>query len=345
MPWFFVDDQLADNRKVRKAGTAALGLWVRCGSWAAGNLTDGFVPADIAARYGTARQADKLVEAGLWSVAEVDEETGYQFHDWTDYQQTREQVRARRAADSERQRRRRSGADAERGSTENDPQTAPQNGGSNEGVNVSESENEKSDQFSEKPQVDDGCHGVTHTGSHGCPLPSPPAAVPKGTAASRGRGRARGTTTLAELSASAVKPQARTIVDAWRNSQPDQTRHRPQVIRELSKVADGLLRDGADPELVRAALDEWDARTDVHSPKALTWLYDDAVKASRGTRSGRTDQRQTRGDKARGWLTLADDPNASVGNSARGDKAREWLDLAADDTPPAFRAITGGQTA
>src|SRR5690606_31020900 len=109
------------------------------------------------------------------------------------------------------------------------------------------------------------------------------------TASSSARARAskrRGITTHAELAATAVQPTARRLVDAWRNSQPEQTRHRPQVIHQLSKVADGLLRDGADPELIRAALDEWDARADVHSPNALRWLYDDAVKTARATRTG-----------------------------------------------------------
>ena len=343
MPWFFVDDQLADNAKVRKAGTPALGLWVRCGAWSAGNLTDGFVPADIAARYGTARQAEKLVAAGLWAPAERDGEPGYQFWDWTDYQQTRDQVRARRAADAERQRRRRSAPDGETSSAENIPENTPQNRGANGGVNVSESDDEKSGESDAKPQVEDGCHGVTHTVSHGCPLPSPPAALPKGSAAARGRGRSRKPSTdLAELSNAAVKPAAYTLVSQWRQKYPDAPPYLAKTIRDLSKVVDGLLAQGAQTDLVLAALDEWDARTDVHSPGALTWLYGDAVKAARGTRSGRPDGRQTRGSKVQGWLSLGDDPDAPQPKSARGDKVRGWLDLEDDDQAPALKAITGG---
>jgi hypothetical protein len=103
MSWFKVCDGLHDNRKVRRAGTAAMGLWALCGSWSASNLTDGFVPAEIAARYGTDRQAAKLVAVGLWEPTERDGEKGWLFHDWADYQPTRKEVEAKRAAASDRQ--------------------------------------------------------------------------------------------------------------------------------------------------------------------------------------------------------------------------------------------------
>ncbi|MGW1679361.1 hypothetical protein [Saccharopolyspora sp. NPDC002376] len=303
MPWFFVDDQLADNRKVRKAGTPALGLWVRCGSWAASNLTDGFVPADIAARYGTARQAAKLVEAGLWEQATRDGEPGYQFHDWTDYQQTREQVRARRAADAERQRRRRAGDTNTPPDPENTPENTPRNRGANGGSNVTESDDEKTPENSEEPQVKEDSHGVTHDGSHGGPLPSPPTAVPNGTAASRGRGRTRKpSTNLAELAGNAVKPAAFTLVSQWRQRYPDAPAYLPKQLRDLSKAVDELLGQGAKPDLILAALDEWDRRDDVHSPKALSWLYGDVVKAARAAQKPAQPARSARGDKVRAYL-------------------------------------------
>ncbi|MCI2424117.1 hypothetical protein MOQ72_42655 [Saccharopolyspora sp. K220] len=88
----------------------------------------------------------------------------------------------------------------------------------------------------------------------------------------RTRPRTRGTTTLAQLADSAVKPDARRIVDAWRNSQPGAAKYRPQLIRELGTTVDGLLRDGGDPELVQAALVEWDRRPEVHRPGALPYV-------------------------------------------------------------------------
>jgi hypothetical protein len=100
MAWFFVDDHLHDHRKPRKAGLEAIGLWTLAGSWCADNLTDGFVPRDVAVRW-SARKLDRLaaqlVDAGLWETAQEEGEDGWQFHDWTGWQRTRQQVEALRA--------------------------------------------------------------------------------------------------------------------------------------------------------------------------------------------------------------------------------------------------------
>ncbi|MER7014529.1 hypothetical protein ABT324_24155 [Saccharopolyspora sp. NPDC000359] len=164
--------------------------------------------------------------------------------------------------------------------------------------------------------------------------------APNGASARAGararRTRTRGTTTLAQLADSAVKPTARTLVDSWRNSQPEQARHRPQMIYQLSKVVDGLLRDGAEPALIRAALDEWDARTDVRSPKILPNLYDDAVKRARGTRSGRQDGRSARGEKMRAYLNP--DGNHDPHRAAQAVAA------IGDPINPDFDAIFGAST-
>ncbi|WP_190824737.1 hypothetical protein [Saccharopolyspora pogona] len=267
--WFFVDDQLADNRKVRKAGTAAIGLWVRCGAWAAGNLTDGFVPADIAARYGTPRQAQKLVDAGLWERAERDGETGYQFHDWTDYQKTREQVRARREADVKRQQRSRQRANTERET----PKTAPQSGGAVWGVNEHQSNDRTESQFSEKTQVSEDCHGVTHSVSNGCPLPSPPV-VPNGTTTTTTRVRARDVD-LKELSNTAHVPKAHQIVEAW-NTSHGRT-YPTRTIRDLAKQVDIMLADRGQPEIITAALELWHQKPDA-APGFLPYLYTTALR-------------------------------------------------------------------
>jgi hypothetical protein len=103
MTWFRVDDHLSDHRKVRKAGTSAMGLWVLSGSWSAAHLTDGWVPREVALRYGTERQAERLEASGLWVAGDVDDEPGWFFHQWTDHQPTREQVQLRRKNAAERQ--------------------------------------------------------------------------------------------------------------------------------------------------------------------------------------------------------------------------------------------------
>lgn len=100
MPWFFVDDGFAFHRKVLQAGNAATGLWTRAGSWCAQQLTDGFVPDDIAVTLGTEAQAKRLVSAKLWARVAG----GYQFHEWSSDNRnpTRESVLAKRAREAEK---------------------------------------------------------------------------------------------------------------------------------------------------------------------------------------------------------------------------------------------------
>jgi hypothetical protein len=105
MSWGKVDDNLAFHPKVVAAGNAAMGLWVRAMSWSAQQLTDGFVPKEIALTLGTAAQAKRLVTAGLWSTMNTRDFCGFQFHEWEHYQPTREDVLRRRSEGTERQRR------------------------------------------------------------------------------------------------------------------------------------------------------------------------------------------------------------------------------------------------
>jgi hypothetical protein len=101
MTWFKVDDNLAFHRKVVAAGNAAMGLWVRAGSWSAQHLTDGFVPEHMVGLLGTSSQARRLIKAGLW--AEV--AGGCQFHQWNEKgrQPTSQSVLADREKSAARQ--------------------------------------------------------------------------------------------------------------------------------------------------------------------------------------------------------------------------------------------------
>lgn len=92
MPWFQVDDQLPVHRKVTAAGNAAMGLWVRAGSWSQQNLTGGFVPVNVVKTLGTIAQANALVAAGLWHTADG----GYEFHDWDKHQMSVEEIKERK---------------------------------------------------------------------------------------------------------------------------------------------------------------------------------------------------------------------------------------------------------
>jgi len=101
VPWFKVDDTLAFHHKTVAAGNAAMGLWVRAGSWSMQTLSDGFIPDGNVTLLGTDGQARKLVEVGLWDRLP----SGYAFHEWEQRQPTKEQVHTERAATAERQRR------------------------------------------------------------------------------------------------------------------------------------------------------------------------------------------------------------------------------------------------
>jgi len=122
MTWFKVDDKLHDHRKRRLAGLPAMGLWAVAGSWSADNDTYGFIPADVVGRWaGNARAlAKKLVDVGLWVPTEQDGEAGWRFHDWDDFQPTKAEREADKAAARERMRAVRA-ARAGRGSTPAEP--------------------------------------------------------------------------------------------------------------------------------------------------------------------------------------------------------------------------------
>lgn len=114
MPWFKVDDRLHSHPKCMACSMAARGLWLTAGSWCAGNSHDGIVTRHAVRQLGgTTRQAEELVDAGLWEPYE----TGWRFHDWHHYQPTTEQVEADRAAARERQRKARERAASRRDST------------------------------------------------------------------------------------------------------------------------------------------------------------------------------------------------------------------------------------
>lgn len=105
--WFKVDDNLAFHRKVVAAGNAAMGLWVRAGSWCAQHLSDGFIPDHMIATMGTASQRQKLIKVGLW----ITVDGGCQFYGWNKKgrQPTSESVREERANAADRQARYRKG--------------------------------------------------------------------------------------------------------------------------------------------------------------------------------------------------------------------------------------------
>lgn len=101
MVWFKVDDKLHDHRKARQARKSAMGVWVLAGSWSADNLTDGFIPDDVATRWGTRHDFTALVSAGLWIEATSGSERGWQFVNWGEFQPVKADIERERAQKAE----------------------------------------------------------------------------------------------------------------------------------------------------------------------------------------------------------------------------------------------------
>jgi hypothetical protein len=100
MPRFQMDDSLYDDPAVSRAGTAAFGLYARCGDYVARHLLDGVVPSEIAAQYGTPEWTRKLTDAGLWE----DVPGGHFMPRYLKDNPSRAKVEQEREAKAERQR-------------------------------------------------------------------------------------------------------------------------------------------------------------------------------------------------------------------------------------------------
>lgn len=111
MPWFKIDDSLWGHPKWLTASSSARALWVTAGSWCMAQVQDGKVPSIVLPMLGgKPKDAAELVAVGLWEV----QEDGWLFHDWHDYQPTREQIESDRHAARERQRRARERSKSQR---------------------------------------------------------------------------------------------------------------------------------------------------------------------------------------------------------------------------------------
>jgi hypothetical protein len=111
MGWFAIDDQFPFNVKVLCAGNAAVGAWVRLGAWSAGQLTDGFVPADVARQIASAAELRSLerAPAGTERGMIVRVDGGWLLPDYLDFNPTAASVKARRDRERERIANKRSG--------------------------------------------------------------------------------------------------------------------------------------------------------------------------------------------------------------------------------------------
>jgi len=125
--WFRVDDGFHSHPKVLAAGNAAVGLFIRCGSYCAQHLTDGFVADAVAGMYGSRAEIARVTAAGLWARCEG----GFSIPDYLAFNPSREQVMAERARNAERQARHRERNGGRNGVTptvSNDAPTRPDPG-------------------------------------------------------------------------------------------------------------------------------------------------------------------------------------------------------------------------
>jgi len=108
MAWVRIDDDFFSHPKVVHAWSicpTSIGLWPMTAAAAGRHLTDGYVTGDFVRQLmPRTRQRDQavsaLVDTGLW----VPNGTGWQIHDWQDYNESRERVLKRRKADAMRKR-------------------------------------------------------------------------------------------------------------------------------------------------------------------------------------------------------------------------------------------------
>lgn len=94
MTWFKSDDKLAFHQKTVRAGNAAMGAWVRLGTWCADYETDGFAPADIVNAIASPDELTKLLLVGFL-VALPDGR--YEMHDFLKYNPSHAELEAKRA--------------------------------------------------------------------------------------------------------------------------------------------------------------------------------------------------------------------------------------------------------
>lgn len=91
MQWFKISSNFWCNPKWLKVSDSAKALWVASASWSAQNDTFGEVPDTFLKTFKPVarptKAAKELVDAGLWEVTPQ----GYRFHDWNDYNPSREE--------------------------------------------------------------------------------------------------------------------------------------------------------------------------------------------------------------------------------------------------------------
>ncbi|MFF9894929.1 hypothetical protein [Streptomyces longispororuber] len=178
MAWFALDDGFDTHPKVRKAGNAAVGVFVRLGVHATRHLTEGHLDGDIVRSYGTGPNIRKLLTVGMLHEhghacprCPQPAEGDFVIHDYLDYNKSRAQIEAAREAARKRQNRGRENARRNRNQPGNDVES-PANRGRFEDDSAS-NRRRNDPQFEDTTAGQEGMsHRDTHEGATG--VPSPP---------------------------------------------------------------------------------------------------------------------------------------------------------------------------
>jgi hypothetical protein len=96
---YWLDEAWHRWPQIDEVGTAAAGLYSRCGAYIADEGTDGFIPTARARMYGTLEWIQRLVEVGLWTV----EDKGFRDTRYLELNPTAEKAKAKRAVASRKQ--------------------------------------------------------------------------------------------------------------------------------------------------------------------------------------------------------------------------------------------------
>jgi hypothetical protein len=86
--------------------------------------------------------------------------------------------------------------------------------------------------------------------------------------------------TLEHLDNTAHHPDTHRLITAWTAGHT--TPQSRTLTEQMTRLVDGCVRGGYDTDCLAAALHTWNARPDLGSPKALQFLYDDAVSRKNG---------------------------------------------------------------
>lgn len=268
---YWLDDSWEGGPMIRRAGTAAFGLYTLCGLWIARHLTDGFIPADVAAEKGSKEWAAKLVDAGLWAIVKG----GFRDVFYLELNPTAEEVRERQRKARVRQQRHR----ASKGTRKDDVVTRD---------------------TTRDIRVTDATRHADVT----LPPTQPNPTTTTGTYTGSGASRAR------EAPPSDHQPQSLTeqllaeYVQSCNRPPPSKVRAR------LAEEIHSLLGDEFTPDEIRTGIDAW-RRKDLGAgalPSVMNGLFnrphESPITALDRHRGAGDQRRSTTDDRVQGWLEL-----------------------------------------